>query len=91
LFGQWHAQQDFLKKQAGSSPALKGTLLRIWEVAGKSGKIVLKLPFGTAVKAAQPVDLRGRPGGSAIPVKNDSFEVLMKAFAPASFELLRLG
>jgi alpha-mannosidase len=75
----------------GSSPALKGTLLRIWEVAGKSGNIVVKLPSGTAAKAAQPVDLGGRPRGRAIPVKNDSFELLIKAFAPASFESLALG
>jgi len=72
----------------GSSPALKSTLLRIWEVAGKSGKIVVKLPSGAAAKAAQPVDLRGRPSGRAIPVRNDSFELSIKAFAPASFELL---
>jgi hypothetical protein len=75
----------------GSSPALQGTLLRIWEVAGKSGKIVVKLPSGTGTKAARPVDLRGRPRGSAIPVRDDSFEVSMKAFAPASFELLTVG
>jgi alpha-mannosidase len=75
----------------GSSPALKGTLLRIWEVAGQSGKIVVKLPSGTAAKTAQQVDLRGRRRGFAIPVKNDSFEVSMKAFAPASFELLTVG
>jgi hypothetical protein len=72
----------------GSSPALKSTLLRIWEVAGKSGKIVVKLPSGAAAKAAQPVDLRGRPSGRAIPVRNDTFELSIKAFAPASFELL---
>ncbi|HEX8880081.1 MAG TPA: hypothetical protein VF749_08635 [Candidatus Acidoferrum sp.] len=75
----------------GSSPALKGTLLRIWEVAGKSGKIVVKLPSGTAAKTAQPVDLRGRPRGLAIPTKNDSFEVQLRAFAPASFELVSVG
>ena len=75
----------------GLSPALKGTLLRIWEVAGKSGKIVVRLPSSTAAKTAQPVDLRGRPRGLAIPVKNDSFEVQLRAFAPASFELLTLG
>jgi alpha-mannosidase len=74
----------------GSSPALKGTLLRIWEVAGKSGKVVVKLPSGTAAKAARQVDFRGRPRGSAIPIKNDSFEVPIRAFAPASFELLAL-
>ena len=72
----------------GSSPALKGTLLRIWEVAGKSGKIVVKLPSRTEAKAAQRIDLRGRPRGFAIPVRKDSFEVPIRAFAPASFELL---
>jgi hypothetical protein len=52
---------------------------------------VVKLPSGSAAKAAQPVDLRGRPRARAIPVKNDSFEVQLRAFAPASFELLTLG
>jgi hypothetical protein len=75
----------------GSSPALKSTLLRIWEVAGKSGKIVVKVPSGTAAKTAQEVDFRGRPRGLAIPIKNDSFELQLGAFAPASFELLALG
>ena len=75
----------------GSSPNLKGTLLRIWEVAGKSGKIVVKLPSGTAAKTARQVDLRGRPRDSAIQVKNDSFAASIKPFAPASFELLTVG
>lgn len=75
----------------GSSPALKGTLLRIWEVAGKSGKILVKLPSGIGAKTAQEVDFRGRARGLANPIKNDSFEVQLGAFAPASFELLARG
>lgn len=75
----------------GASPALKGTLLRIWEVAGKSGKILVKLPSGIGAKTAQEVDFRGRARGLANPIKNDSFEVQLGAFAPASFELLARG
>jgi len=52
---------------------------------------VVKLPTGTGAKVARQVDFRGRPRGSAIPVKDDSFELSMKAFAPASFELLTFG
>ena len=75
----------------GASPALKGTLLRIWEVAGKSEKVVVTLPSGTAAKTAHQVDLRGRQRGLAISIKNGSFEVSINAFAPASFQLLELG
>jgi hypothetical protein len=75
----------------GASPALKGTLLRIWEAAGKSGKVVVTLPSGTAAKTAHQVDLRGRQRGLPISIKNGSFEVSINAFAPASFQLLELG
>jgi hypothetical protein len=36
------------------------------------------------IKQVQPVDLRGRPDGKPIPVRNSSFKVEVGAFAPVS-------
>jgi len=69
----------------GSNPDGPGIALRLWELAGKSGTVKVRLPDGANTKQAQPVDLRGRPIGKAIAVKNGSFEVQVGAFAPASF------
>lgn len=71
----------------GSNPDGPGTVLRMWEQAGNSGTTRVRLPEGTNVKQAQPVDLRGRPIGKPIPVKNGSFKVEVGAFAPVSLVL----
>jgi hypothetical protein len=71
----------------GSNPDGTGTLLRLWEMAGKPGSLSLQLPPGMDVLEAQPVDLRGRPAGMAIPVEDGEFTVPLRAFAPASFVL----
>ena len=68
----------------GSNPDGPSTVLRLWELAGKSGTVRVRLPDGTNPKQAQPVDLRGRPIGKPIVVKNGSFEVQVGAFAPGS-------
>jgi hypothetical protein len=62
-----------------------GTILRLWELAGKSGRCTVRLPPGMTVRTVQPVDLRGRPFGAAIPVKDSAFVFNQRAFAPASF------
>jgi hypothetical protein len=49
------------------------------------------LPEGMNVKQVQPVDLRGRPVGQPIPVRNGSFKVQVGAFAPVSLVLNALG
>ena len=73
----------------GPNPDGAGTLLRLWELAGKSASCRVCLPAGLKAKSAQPVDLRGRPSGTALPVKDESFETPLRAFAPASFVLER--
>lgn len=65
----------------------EGTLLRIWEQAGVSGKITITLPKGMNVSTAIPVNLRGEKKGEAIRVKSDKFELELDAYAPASFVL----
>jgi hypothetical protein len=64
-----------------------GTVLRLWELAGKSGSVRVRLPDGMDAKHAQPVDLRGRTIAKPIAVKNGSFEVQAGAFAPGSVVL----
>ena len=71
----------------GSNPDGPGTVLRLWELAGQSGTCAVHLPDGMAVVQAQPIDLRGQPQGKAILVKDDRFNVEMKAFAPVSLRL----
>ena len=68
----------------GSNPDGPGTVLRIWEQAGQSGTVRVRLPEGTTIKQVQPVDLRGRPVGKPIAVKKGSFTVEVRAFAPVS-------
>jgi hypothetical protein len=68
----------------GANPDGCGTVLRLWELAGKSGTVRVRLPDGATTKQAQPVDLRGRPVGNRIPVSNGSFKVEVSAFAPVS-------
>jgi hypothetical protein len=69
----------------GSNPDGDGLILRLWEQAGKSGDVEVELPAGLRVDSVQPVDLRGRPAGTAIPVKSGRFTARIHAFAPASF------
>ena len=71
----------------GTNPDGEGTVLRLWEQAGKAGACEVRLPAGLDVTAVQPVDLRGRPAGQPIPVKDRAFSVQMQAYAPASFTL----
>lgn len=65
----------------------KGTLLRMWEQAGISSNVTIKLPAGMKVKYAAPVNLRGEKTGNRIVIKNNSITFLLQKFSPASFVL----
>ena len=71
----------------GNNPDGSGTVLRLWELAGQSGNVTVRLPEGLKVRTAQPVNLRGVPTGDVIAIKKDSFRTTLRAFAPASFVL----
>ncbi len=71
----------------GPNPDGEGTLLRLWELSGASGDCVVTLPEALKVTSAQPVDLRGRPAGTALPLQNGRIAVPMTAFAPISLQL----
>jgi hypothetical protein len=68
-------------------PKGKVTLLRLWDLAGTSGKVTVQLPSGSLARIAKPVNLRGDSLGPPIAIKAGSFEFPLSAFAPASFEL----
>ena len=72
----------------GPNPDGAGTVLRLWEYAGKSGKCRVTLPEGCRAGVVQPVDLRGQAAGEPYPLKAGSFTAQLKALAPASFALL---
>jgi hypothetical protein len=63
------------------------TFLRVWELAGESGKVTVQLPSGSRARIARPVDLRGDSQGQPIAVQAGSFEFALNPFAPASFQL----
>lgn len=64
-----------------------GTLLRVWEQTGTSGKVIVSLPKGMKASVATPVNLRGEKKGKPIVVKSGKFELELGAYAPASFIL----
>jgi alpha-mannosidase len=61
--------------------------LRLWELAGESGKVTVQLPSPLLARIAKPVDLRGNSAGPAIPLQGGSFEFFLNGFAPATFEV----
>ena len=81
------SRKGILVTAFGTNPDGPGTVLRLWEQAGKSGMVSVRLPEGTTIKQVQPVDLRGRSIGKPIAVKNGSFKLQMGAFAPVSLVL----
>jgi hypothetical protein len=69
----------------GSNPGGQGTLLRLWEMAGRDGTCQVRLPAGFAGRAAQEVNLRGQPLGAAVRAEQPTIPVQLQRFAPASF------
>jgi len=72
----------------GANPDGAGTVLRLWELAGRSGTCRVRLPKGLRPAQVQPVDLRSRPAGPAIPAYGGAFVCALHAFAPTSLLLL---
>jgi len=78
------SRKGILVTAYGANPDGPGTVLRLWEQAGQSGTVKVRLPEGTTVEQVQPVDLRGRAIGKPLPVRNGAFKVTVGAFAPVS-------
>ncbi|RBL90107.1 glycoside hydrolase family 38 N-terminal domain-containing protein [Chitinophaga flava] len=68
------------------NPDGTGTVLRLWEQAGNSGKCTITLPPHHPFKTACYCDLRGTPLGKPFAV-NEKMEVNISAYAPLSILL----
>ncbi len=71
----------------GPNPDGDGTVLRLWELAGQSGSVTVRLPTGFKATVAVPVDLRGQPTGPAINLADGAFSTAVNAFAPTTLVL----
>ena len=72
----------------GPEPGSKGTMLRLWEQAGKPGTCEIRLPRGMKVKTARAINLRGEPQDESIAIRQDGFDIKLKAFAPVTVLLV---
>jgi hypothetical protein len=71
----------------GPNPDGEGTVLRLWEQGGITGKLEVKLPSGSKFVSAVPVNLRGIKCGEPVPVEDGILSFNIKAYAPLSFVL----
>jgi hypothetical protein len=69
----------------GNNPDGKGTVLRVWEQNGESGKLEIEIPG--KFSSATPVNLRGEKCGQMIRIQDGKLSCNLPAFAPASFVL----
>jgi hypothetical protein len=69
----------------GRNPDGDGTVARVWEYAGESGRCKIRLPEGIKADSVQPINLRGQPVGKPIRVHDRTFSFQLGAFSPASF------
>jgi alpha-mannosidase len=69
------------------NPDGAGSLLRLWEQAGTSGALTVKLPAGAPFKTATPVNLRGEKTGEPVSIKENAITLDLPAYAPASYVL----
>lgn len=71
----------------GSNSDGEGTILRLWEQGGASGKLEVTLPAGAKFTTAFEVNLRGEYIGKPIKITNGSFSFFLNAYAPKSYVL----
>jgi len=71
----------------GPNPDGDGTILRVWEQGGVSGKLEITLPRGSKYLTAQPVNLRGEKAGSPIVIVRGTFSANLHVYSPGSFLL----
>lgn len=73
----------------GFCPGDDSVLLRLWEQTGASGACEVQVPAGFGDGIAQPCDLRGRPQGAALPIKEGRFTAGVSAYAPVNMRLTK--
>jgi Alpha-mannosidase len=73
----------------GANPDGDGTVIRLWEQAGITGKIEVTLPQEARFTAAMPVNLRGEKIGEPIRIVKGKLLFDLRAYSPASFVLAK--
>ena len=68
-------------------PGSRGTLLRVWEQAGVSGKLTVTFPVAVKFATATPINLRNERAGEPIQLTAGQLSFNLNAYAPASFVL----
>lgn len=81
------SRQGVMVTAFGMNPDGPGTLLRIWEMAGVSGKLAVTLPAGIKFQRALPVNLRGEKCGAPLSIEDGTLEFDLGAYEPISFVL----
>jgi hypothetical protein len=81
------SQKGVLVTAFGKNPDGEGTILRLWEQAGNSGKCSITLPEQKSFKTAQCCNLRGEKIGDVFKIQNGKFDLDLKAYAPISIIL----
>ena len=81
------SEKGLLVTAFGPNPDGEGTLLRLWEKAGKSGKLEVTLPAGAKFTRAVPCNLRGVASGAVIPIKDGKISLIYAPYQPLSFLL----
>jgi alpha-mannosidase len=71
----------------GPNPDGDGTILRVWEQSGTSGKLEVTLPAEAKFTSAVPVNLRGEIIGDPENISGGKFAFSLHAYAPSSFLL----
>ena len=71
----------------GPNPDGGGTVLRVWEQAGRAGELTVTLPAGAHFKTATPVNLRGESAGAPVGVSAGSLLFNLGAYTPVSYIL----
>lgn len=76
----------------GADPDRPGSdlRLRLWELAGQSGDVSVRLPTGLELSRAATADLRGRaiPDGSITVSNERELRVPLAAFRPTTVQLV---
>lgn len=71
----------------GPNPDGEGTILRVWEQGGITGKLEVTLPKGSQFSSAVPVNLRGEKCDEPVQITDGQLSFYLHAYAPASFIL----
>jgi hypothetical protein len=71
----------------GPNPDGDGTIIRLWEQGGTSGKLEVALPAGAKFTTAIPVNLRGEKTGEPLKITDGKLSFDLHAYTPVSFIL----